>query len=262
MVGKDGVVLVYVPEGEFLMGSTDKDLLAASDETASDEKPQHLVNLAAFWIDQTEVTNKLFSSFVSATEYKTDAEKIGWSYVNNGQEWLKVSGANWQNPTGPSSNILDKEQHPVIQVSWNDAVAYCKWAGRRLPAEAEWEKAARGTDGNIYPWGDDTPNDDYLNYSTSIGDTTNVGFYPKGASPYSAWDMAGNVWEWVSSAYKPYPYDALDGREDLTLKTRRVVRGGSYYEDFSGVRSSDRYWLDPDLHYMHVGFRCAVDATP
>ena len=119
----------------------------------ADEKPQHRVYLDAFYIDKHEVTNARFQQFVRATGHRTRAERDGSGYVYTGQTWEQVNGANWRAPRGPGSSIASLEQHPVVQVSQEDATAYCSWAGKRLPTEAEWEKAARGTDGQIYPWG-------------------------------------------------------------------------------------------------------------
>jgi formylglycine-generating enzyme required for sulfatase activity len=170
MTGKDGMTLLYVPAGEFTMGS----------ETSDNEKPIHTVNLDAFWIDKTEVTNAMYATCVDAGVCNPPSNTI--SYTRK-------------------SYYGDSEfaEYPVIYVDWNMAKTYCGWAGRRLPTEAEWEKAGRGTGGNIYPWGNDAPNNSLLNYNSEVGDTTEVGAYPDGASVYSALDMAGNVWEWVSS---------------------------------------------------------------
>ena len=147
----DGMILVYVPAGEFLMGSADSD-----PEASSDEKPQHKVTLDAFWIDRTEVTNAMFAQFVAASGHKTDAEKVGtgWAFDPTSTSWKVTIDAEWQHPRGPGSDVAGLDKHPVVQVSWNDAAAYCGWTGRRLPTEAEWEKAARGTDGRKYPVGE------------------------------------------------------------------------------------------------------------
>ena len=221
---KDDMILVYVPAGEFTMGSDNGD---------DDEKPVHKVNLDAFWIDQTEVTNALFAKCVQDSDCTQPSDLT--YYID--------------------SNYAD---HPVVYVSWEAAKAYCAWADRRLPTEAEWEKAARGESAFTYPWGNDTPNNNLLNYNSAVGDTTEVGKYPDGASPYGALDMAGNVWEWVSSLYGPYPYDATDGREDLSVSGVRERRGGAwpYYGPFS-VRSANRDWTDPRDSYGKLGFRCS-----
>lgn len=187
---KDGMTLLYVPAGEFTMGNNDG---------ARDEQPIHTVYLDAYWIDQTEVTNAMFKRFVDATRYQTDAEKRGSGVALDLTKklWSDTQGADWQHPRGPNSNLSGLDDHPVVQVSWNDATAYCQWAGGDLPTEAQWEKAARGTDGRIYPWGNQAPDKTRLNDNIEVGDTTQVGNYPTGVSPYGALDMAGNVWEWV-----------------------------------------------------------------
>lgn len=227
---KDGMTLLYVPAGEFTMGSN-------SDH--ADEKPVHTVYLDAFWIDQTEVTNAMFRQFVAATTYRTEA--------------------NWQHPSGgPHSNLDGFENHPVVEVSWNDAKAYCEWAGRRLPTEAEWEKAARGTDGRIYPWGNQPPDHAGLTYNWEVMTTTQVGSHPTGASPYGALNMLGNVWEWVADWYGETYYASSPDRNPTgpTSGYYHVLRGGCY--DFaSDVRASKRGNDYPYELYCYVGFRCA-----
>src|SRR5215470_3195669 len=155
LVGNDGAEMVLVPAGEFIMGSDrdELDRLKASRASFGDEIPRHRVYLDAFYIDKYEVTNARFQQFVQAG-YRTQAEREGWGFADTGEKWEKANGANWRAPQGPGSSIAGLEQHPVVQVSQEDAKAYCAWAGKRLPTEAEWEKAARGPDGRMYPWGD------------------------------------------------------------------------------------------------------------
>ncbi|MGF3501312.1 MAG: formylglycine-generating enzyme family protein, partial [Candidatus Bathyarchaeia archaeon] len=179
----------------------------------------------AYWIDRTEVTVAQFRAFVGATGYETTAEAEGWGYVYvaSSGKWERVRGADWEQPYGPGAAAAE-DDHPVVQVSWYDAAAYCAWAGGRLPSEAEWEKAARGTAGRIYPWGN-TFDGRKLNYcdancvyswrDTAVDDgyasTAPVGSYPGGASPYGALDMAGNVWEWVADWYDRTYYASSPG---------------------------------------------------
>ena len=260
---KDGMVLLYVPAGEFMMGSND---------SSGEERPAHSVYLDAYWIDQTEVTNKLFSLFIDSTGYQTEAEKAGYAYVfdNSVVATVKKTGANWLHPFGSDSSVSSKdkyrENYPVTQVSWNDAVAYCEWAGRRLPTEAEWEKAARGTDQHIYPWGNSQPDTDRLNFERwfIIDGSKAVGSYPSGASPYLALDMAGNVEEWVDAWFDVYPGgNSKDwSYYDRAGQIYRVVRGGSWNSNASYVRSSSRWFASPKSSLYDRGFRCAMDATP
>lgn len=234
---KDGMVLVYIPAGDFLMGSTGED-----PDDALDEFPQHTVTLDAYWMDLTEVTNAMYQLCV----------KEGGCEPPSGNE-------SYSRETYFADEQFD--DYPVIYVSWVDAKAYCEWVGRRLPTEAEWEKAARGEDGRIYPWGSGI-NCQKANYwgqeGGCTGDTTPVGSYPDGASPYGVLDMAGNVWEWVSSIYKPYPYNPGDGREEMDSSKPRLLRGGSwYYATSKIVRTASRSRSDPGYTFFGVGFRCA-----
>ncbi len=227
----DGMVQVYVPAGSFQMGSDSGD---------ADEQPVHPVTLDAFWIDQTEVTNKMYALCVDSGKCSPPSSTKSYtrdSYYGN----------------APYDN------YPVIYVSWNDANAYCEWAGRRLPTEAEWEKAARGTDGRTYPWGDAAPGSTRLNYNRNVGDTTEVGNYPEGASPYGALDMAGNVWEWVSDWYDGGYYSNSPSENPLGPDSGqyRVLRGGSWYSSGNYVRAADHSWDEPGYVYYGIGFRCA-----
>jgi serine/threonine-protein kinase len=227
---KDGMTMVSVPAGEFLMGSADSD-----SEADSDEKPQHKVYLDAFWIDQTEVTKDQYQKCV-------DAGKCA----------------------APGCSGTGKGDHPVVCVSWQDATNYCGWAGRRLPTEAEWEKAARGTDGRKYPWGNEAPNDKLLNYNRSVGNTSAVGSYPSGASPYGALDMAGNVWEWTADWYNEtyYQSGSTQNPQGPASGSSRVLRSGSWLTTQWGVRAAARNKNDPGLRVDLVGFRCACGTSP
>ena len=242
--------MVYVPAGEFIMGSNHK--------WDDDEKPEHIVYLDAFWIDQTEVTNAMFAQFVAATGYETDAEKHGGAWVHTSDGWTEVTGADWQHPQGPDSSLSGLDNHPVVHVSWNDARAYCEWAGRRLPTEAEWEKAARGTDRYIYPSGQ-WINCKQAQYYDCDGRTIPVGSLLAGASPYGALDMAGNVREWVADWYGEnyYVNSPADNPPGPASGKERVVRGGSWSDPDWYVRSINRLSRNPSATEDDLGFRCA-----
>ncbi len=220
--GPDEVEMVLVPAGEFLMGSDAPD-------AAADEQPVSKVILGAFWIDKLEVTNARYARCVEAGACSPPATRL------------------YSDPM--------KGDLPASLVSWVQAVAYCRWVGKRLPSEAEWEKAARGPDGREHPWGNTFPAD-RANAGYARGPLP-VGGYLAGAAPYGTLDMS-NVWEWTSSLYRPYPYDPKDGREDLTARGARVNRGGSWYHGAWYKRTT--YRATADQMYRRVadlGFRCA-----
>jgi len=253
-----GIEFVRVPAGKFLIGSKDDNPLA--DE---DEKPQHALELPEFWIGRFPVANAQFESFVQASGYRTTAEQM---------DREKSGGRDWRHPRGPESDIKAKANHPVVQVSWQDAQAFCHWlneaygsqapAGRRfrLPSEAEWEKAARGEYANEWPWGDQEPDENLCNFGNLVGDTSQVGAYsPQGDSPYGAADMAGNVWEWTHTEYKKYPYRPNDGREQETKTSSvRIVRGGSWCYSRNLVRCAYRRWVVPGYFFNDLGFRLVL----
>lgn len=238
---KDRMTLLYVPAGEFLMGD---------DAGEEDERPVHTVILNAFWIDETEVTNRM--------------------YANCWQEGGCNQPADTVNFLSPNF-----EDHPVVHVNWYDAGDYCFWAGRRLPTEAEWEKAASWDEVNQlkreYPWGSNL-NCTLANYFDSNGQrscnngTNAVGSHPRGKSPYLAFDMVGNVSEWVSDWYKSDYYSVL---EDTSSDPKgpsngslRVLRGGSWFSYTEDIGVTDRYWSSPSYTSASIGFRCAMDASP
>ena len=242
--------MVLIPAGDFLMGSE-----LARDRHAQDrEQPQHSLYLPDYYIARTPITNAQYAAFVEATDH-------GFPEL-------------WERGRPPRG----KESHPVIWVSWHKAVAYCDWLSDvtgqpyRLPSEAEWEKAARGTDGCIYPWGDEWDLERCNTERAGIGFTTPVGVYPGGASPYGLLDMAGNVWEWTCSLWgenwaEPdfrYPYDPGDGREDREARNDvcRVVRGGSWDNNRRFARCAYRFRYIPDLWYDDLGFRVVVSTAP
>ena len=225
-------MLVYVPKGEFTMGSENGD---------PDQSPVHKATLNAFFIDQTEVTNKHYAACVSAGVCASPFDTSSYKYDNY-----------YGNPKF--------DNFPVVYVSWNDANTYCVWAQRRLPTEAEWEKAARGSKGGFYPWGNSAPNARLLSHRAKVGDVTAVGSYPDGASPYGAYDMAGNVWEWVNDWYGETYYKSSPSSSPLGPDTGeyRVLRGGSWYYASMDVHSAIRSGYYPSHAYYFLGFRCAL----
>lgn len=228
--GSSATGMTLIPEGEFVMGSN---------ERWDDEAPEHISSTNAFHIDLNEVTNSDYKNFVDATQ--------------------QVAPYHW-----PDGNIpKGKEQHPVVYVSWFDASNYCKWAGKRLPTEQEWEKAARGQDGLIYPWGNQWSLDKSNHpYKHSTG-TEPIGSYPQGQSPYGLNDMSGNVWEWVDSYYLPHPGNPVTRAE--YGKDKRVLKGGSWFDCLSygcglSAPTFNRSFFTPEVKNNSFGFRCAKDA--
>lgn len=224
---KDGATYVYVPAGPFLMGAPEDDTVGYSDE-----KPQATVETGGYWIQQTEVTN---------AEYQRCVEEQGCKPLSTSQ---------WQDP---------KYADFPVALIWSQANDYARWAGGHLPTEAEWEKACRGTDGRLFPWGNQDPAGDLANVMGQQGDLMAVGSFPAGASPYGALDMAGNVDEWVSSKLMDYPYAADDGREDLAGDEHRIFRGGMYLDMSRDARCTTRGWAPPAMFLSTVGTRVAVD---
>jgi len=225
----DGMVMAYVPAGEFLMGSSDAD-----GQAQDNEKPQHTVYLDGYWIDRTEVTN---SQYRKCVEAQACPEPRCWVYGDY---------------NGPGQ--------PVVCVTWDDAQAYAAWVGGRLPTEAEWEKAARGTDGRIYPWGNSAPDCDKANYANCMNPPAAVGSFPLGVSPYGALDMAGNVWEWVEDWYEDWYYDRSPARNPRgpDAGEGRVYRGGALGLDDRYVRCAFRLGTNPDHRDPGRGFRVVV----
>jgi len=242
--------MILIPTGEFLMGSDPIRDVNIDDH----EQPQHSLYLPDFYLARTPVTNIQYEIFVEETGYHPP------------DYWKKGRFSKY------------KDYHPVVRVSWHDAMAYCRWLSEvsgdlyRLPSEAEWEKGARGCDGRLFPWGNHwNPKLCNAIEGGKPDDTTPVGAFPQGASPYGLLDMAGNVWEWTISlwgsdfsepAFK-YPYDPNDGRENLDAddKTYRILRGGTF-NDFPGlVRCAARLWYFPSSRYWDRGFRVAMVAA-
>lgn len=321
----DGMVLI--PGGEFTMGSN-------APEAFPNEKPAHRVRVASFYIDDQPVTNSEFAKFVEATGYKTVAERpVDWEELKKqvppgtpkppddllqpgslvfhspsgpvdlkdmSQWWVWTNGASWKHPEGPGSSIAGRENHPVVQVAWEDAEAYAKWLGKRLPTEAEWEFAARGgLEGKRYAWGDEecpggkvmlnrwTGKFPYFNdKKDGFSGTSPVGSFP--ANGYGLFDMGGNVWNWCSDIYRADTFASRSAKPEICCDPkgpsttedevpvsgdpspptvpgveRRVTKGGSFlcHPDYcESYRPSARRGTPPDTATSHTGFRCALDA--
>lgn len=236
--------MALIPAGEFIMGSNQLDKEAKAMQYGSrkpwfaNEHPEHRVTLSAFYIDKTETTNRHYKEFIDATGQKAPPNWSGQSYPQN---------------------LAD---HPVVLVNWHEADAYCKWRKKRLPTEAEWEKAARGTDGRAFPWGNEF-DIKKVNTMGEFGGTTQVGFFQDGKSPYGVLDMAGNVQEWTSDWYKAYP--GGDYNDPDYGEKHKTVRGGGWggmghYTLQVYVRTAFRMSAPPEGRYDDLGFRCAWQA--
>ncbi|MBN1888856.1 MAG: SUMF1/EgtB/PvdO family nonheme iron enzyme [Thermoflexales bacterium] len=237
---KDGKEMILIPSGEFTMGC---------DEGPERCRPAHSVHVDAFYIDRYPVTNE---------EYKRFADDVSHPVPYYSLSWCDTRDYNWD----PQTRMFPegKARHPVVLVTWQDALAYANWAGKRLPTEAEWERAARGVDGRLWPWGNDKLVGRTNTLEAGLAQPSEIDQYsPEGDSPDGVGGMIGNVWEWTSSLFMPYPYEARDGREDLERMGWRVLRGGSHLNDLDVARCYAR--LDGDfVLFNNVGFRCA--ATP
>jgi serine/threonine-protein kinase len=235
------MTLIFIPAGDFLMGSANTDLQAFGNE-----KPQHTVSVTAFWIDQTEITNAQYQTCVAAqacTKPTSFGSATRPEYFNN----------------PPYAN------YPVIWINWRQAQTYCAWAGRRLPTESEWEKAARGSDGRSYPWGNQSPDNTLLNYNSAAKDTAAVGSFPSGASPYGVFDMAGNVVEWVAGFYYDSYFPLISNTVTPTPSFHggvRVLRSSAWDDLFENIRIASRRFSNAETNaFNDVGFRCASDTN-
>jgi serine/threonine-protein kinase len=268
------MVMVYVPAGEFQMGSTYNeadDALAlcygyqgeCKRDWFEDERPSHVVVLDGFWIDRTEVTNAQFAAFLNEEGNQKEGD-VTWLYLEGETSLIERVGGEFR----PKSGYGD---HPVVEVSWYGAVAYCGWAEARLPAEAQWEYAARGPERRVFPWGDEVDgtrlnhcdancDQDWADESFDDGyaRTAPVGSYPDGASWVGALDLAGNVWEWGADWYGEYPSEAQENPTGPSTGDYRVVRGGGWGHGWHLVRTARRFGVRPIGRDSHLGFRCVV----
>lgn len=250
---RDRADMVYVPAGDFLMGSTNSDSSASADE-----KPQRIVYLDAYWIHTYEVSNDMFSEFVTDTGYETAAERQGYSYMyTSSGSWGEFAGVNWRHPMGASTNA--DGSLPVVHVNFYDASVYCEWAGGLLPTEAEWEKAARGEDGRIFPWGNKFDSS-LLRYDAS-GGPVSIDSYPGGQSPYGVYNMAGNVFEWTGDWYSASYYEISPGVNPAGPSSGDLIalRSGGWNSSQSNVRTANRDVSGPEYMNHLLGFRCVFD---
>ena len=235
--------MIAVPAGPFTMGS---------DDGPADERPAHRVMVAAFLIDRYPVTNAGYAEFLNfAGTHNARGERL--FDFDDSDARVHRAGNKWAAHPG-------HEKHPVVEVTWAGARDYCAWLGKRLPTEAEWEKAARGADARRYPWGDALPDRKRAQFAARYNEMAPVDAFAAGASAYGAQDMAGNAWEWVASAYRPYPYDANDGREDLKAGPVRGTRGGGHDSPASEITTTQRgrtLSRNPASGHHNIGFRCA-----
>ena len=243
--GRDGAPLNLIPAGEFLMGTS-----ISNRDGGRDEYPERRIFLDAFYMDSLEVTNGRYLEFVKATGHRLPEHPR--------DKKLTL----WQGPTVPAAF----KDHPVVNVDWHDAAAYCAWAGRRLPTEAEWERAARGTTGRRFPWGDAEPTRtlaNYLNQWRNGAGLEPVGSHPQGASPEGVQDLQGNVWEWVADWYDLHYYESGPARNPKgpDAGTRKVFRGSGWESEAPLLRSAHRLNSDPQNRNHSLGFRCAIDAA-
>jgi formylglycine-generating enzyme required for sulfatase activity len=281
--GSHRIADALIPAGRFLMGDAHGDGFAGDGE-----QPVHPVTLPAYRIDITAVTNAAFQEFVETTGYRTDAERYGYSAVFHlaiaaedadllapvpGSPWWRgILGADWRHPGGRLSGLDGLDEHPVVHVSWHDAEEYCRWAGRRLPTEAEWERASRGgSEGWRYPWGDELLPDGSWRCNIWQGDfprvnsledgwitTAPVGSYP--ANGFGLYETTGNVWEWCADWWDPgyYAVSPAEAPEGPATGTARVMRGGSYlcHDSYCNrYRNAARSANTPDSSSGNLGFR-------
>lgn len=267
--------MILVPAGTYPIGSGE----------AEDTQPVHQVSLYAFWIDRDEVTNAQYAEFLNSLAIQplqdAPAGQVRSGNLPQAAASLFTEGAegSQQQPLialdDEHSHIAIQnerfvaqsgyEQHPVTETTWRGAKQFCEWRGARLPTEVEWEAAARGKEGRLYPWGNNLPTPDRAVYGRRSGETATVGTHTAGATPDGIHDLAGNVAEWTSTLYRPYPYNPDDGREQLDNSGERVTRGGDHVFDSAPNELTAYYRVGfsraPDRGHRHIGFRCAQSGS-
>jgi formylglycine-generating enzyme required for sulfatase activity len=235
--------MALIPGGDFIMGSNNG---------PDDERPQHTIFLQSFFLDILPVSNTDFAQFLNHQGLQNQQGETLYDHQDSDARIHRHRSV-WQAD-------LSYERHPVNEVSWVGAREYCSWLNKRLPTEAEWEKAARGVDGRKYPWGSALPNTKLALFGSPYNSSVPVDAFPDGASPYGILDMAGNQWEWVSSIYQPYPYKANDGRENQNTGPIRSTRGGGHdssAEEISTTHRGKFLSRNPKAGHHNIGFRCA-----
>ena len=243
IAAEDTVTMIMIPAGTFTMGRNDG---------PDDERPAHQVTLPTFQIDRLPVTNARFAEFLNARGHSTAKGERLYDYDDNDARIHQLAG----------KYVADRgyENHPVVEPSWLGAREYCAGRGKRLPTEAEWEKSARGTDARKYPWGNAPPDKTRAQFGARFNDTAPVENFAAGAGPYGVLGMAGNAWEWVASAYRPYPYRADDAREDTTPGPLRATRGGGHDSPAEEITTTQRGRMlsrNPRAGHHNIAFRCA-----
>ena len=239
--------MVFIPEGVFTMGSNNG---------ADDEKPAHTRSVKSFFIDVLPITNAEFAEFLNSQGLRNQQGENFYDDDDNDAR-IHLRHLKWQADDGFA-------MHPVNEVSWVGARDYCYWLKKRLPTEEEWEKSARGTDERKYPWGNTKPDNKKALYGAVFNSSAPVDAFPEGASPYGVLDMAGNQWEWVSSAYKPYPFRSDDGRENQNPGPVRSTRGGGHDSSDEEITTTQRgrnLSRNPQAGHHNIGFRCAISSN-